>query len=100
MNPVVYTVAVAIMVLTWAGLARFIWRYRPFDLRSHGPAGRHLLVMTWALWALYTVSLVGMVVPIPPLAASVLVLLVLSGICFAVLQRNRLLDTVLTDPEE
>lgn len=77
----------ALRLLGAIGCVVFILEYRPFSLRSHGPAGQHLLTMSWGLLGLFGLPLVFAFVPIPLAVARTIAFLVVGVIVFAVWQR-------------
>jgi len=88
------TVGLLLIIASFVGCVVFVVSYRPFDLRKHGRAGRHLLVMSWSLLGLFGVSLLNMFVPLPLGLMKTVSVVILSAITFAVWQRVALLRDV------
>lgn len=86
--------SLALIVAGFVGCVVFVLSYRPFDLRAHGPAGRHLLVMSWSLLLLFGLTLLFRAWDAPAWFSQPVALLVIGAIVFAVWDRVRLLRRV------
>ena len=90
----------ALIVAGAVASAVFIISYRPFDLRSHGPAGKNLLVMTWSTFLLFFLTILFNLVDLPQWLEEGLSLLTIGGIVYAVVQRVVIWRSVRRDQRE
>ena len=82
-------VSTALFALTLLGCVVFIVDYRPLNLRHHGPAGAHLLSMSWCLTVLYGMTLLLMVIDLPLWVVHWLIAVpIFTAICAVVWQRE------------